>query len=623
MDFLKAIPQATGNGSEPLDFTNLPPNILDALIPGYSVISRYIATVFGIDISLFVSVACIVYAVWKGIGMLYRLARSTFYSTFVSSVWIDPYDNIFEMVMEWIAHEQQQMTTRYIEAKTQYGYGDDDDLDVDTGDSVGEDGMFNYMKWNARTPPRYEPYYGIYTFWFKGRPFQFSRSQKEQKNQISYGYGNDNDIIRINCIGRTAAPIRALLRHVKAWSLDRQKNSTTVRHPSSGYWSKTWARPSRPMDTVILENEQKAMIVSDMNEYLHPASPKWYAMRGIPYRRGYLFHGAPGTGKTSLSFALAGIFKVDIFCVSLQDPLMSESGLLGLFTRLPKRCIVLLEDVDSAGLQRDGVDVEEEVKPEKEKKKDKEKSDEKNKRQGISLSGLLNAIDGVASHEGRVLIMTTNHPEKLDPALVRPGRVDMKICFSLCKKEQIRELFVRMYAAGEDDPVMKKLEKLQMINGSLKKLDRSDIEKLAVDFAGRLAEDTFTPAEIQNHLMRYKKDPKAAVDKVQAWAEETIAEKKALEDKKNKAMEDRKKKLEEESKRKKAEEEEKEKAGQSKVSDVKSGEDASRDATKESSEEVDSKPSDDDSDQSGDDADSKDTDSDDSKDSGVTFFLSG
>ncbi|KAK3062875.1 hypothetical protein LTS18_003194 [Coniosporium uncinatum] len=65
---------------------------------------------------------------------------------------------------------------------------------------------------------------------------------------------------------------------------------------------------------------------------------------------------------------------------------------------------------------------------------------------GISLSGLLNAIDGVASHEGRVLVMTTNHPEKLDKALIRPGRVDMQIEFKNASRQQARDIFLRMYS---------------------------------------------------------------------------------------------------------------------------------------------------------------------------------
>ncbi|TQS31876.1 hypothetical protein Golomagni_07827, partial [Golovinomyces magnicellulatus] len=86
---------------------------------------------------------------------------------------------------------------------------------------------------------------------------------------------------------------------------------------------------------------------------LHPSTPRWYASRGIPLRRGYLFHGPPGTGKTSFSFALAGVFGIDIYVISLQDQSVTEEDLAVLFTSLPRRCVVLLEDIDTAGLRRE------------------------------------------------------------------------------------------------------------------------------------------------------------------------------------------------------------------------------------------------------------------------------
>ncbi|KAK1050708.1 hypothetical protein LTR33_014650 [Friedmanniomyces endolithicus] len=334
-----------------------------------------------------------------------------------------------------------------------------------------------------------------------------------------------------------------------------------------------------------------------MNEYLHPASPKWYATRGIPYRRGYLFHGPPGTGKTSLSFALAGIFGLEIYAISLQEPTLTEGDLMQLFNGLPRRCIVLLEDVDAAGLLRDGLsdaDQGSKKKHRKEKKKDevdstekveekKEDSTEPPKKDeaftlkdlarelkavsaprrgggggnrgkdsdgqstvGISLSGLLNAIDGVATHEGRVLIMTTNHPEKLDAALVRPGRVDRKVEFRLAMKEQVRELFVRMYAASDEVPEAGLISGAAAVgNGSLRALanghakgpgaaddgvelahlTRPELEELAEEFAGRVPDDQFTPAEVQNLLMRHKKEPRVALAKVDEWVKATLEEK--------------------------------------------------------------------------------------------------
>ena len=108
-------------------------------------------------------------------------------------------------------------------------------------------------------------------------------------------------------------------------------------------WHQVANRPVRDIRTVVLDEKQKLQVLADINEYLHPETPRWYANRGIPLRRGYLFHGPPGTGKTSLSFALAGIFGLDIHVISLLEPSLTEEDLSALFGSLPRRCIVLLE----------------------------------------------------------------------------------------------------------------------------------------------------------------------------------------------------------------------------------------------------------------------------------------
>jgi chaperone BCS1 len=149
--------------------------------------------------------------------------------------------------------------------------------------------------------------------------------------------------------------------------------------------------------------------------------------------------------------------------------------------------------------------------------------------------------------------MTTNHPEKLDAALVRPGRVDRRVEFKMAMKEQIRELFVRMYAGTEsvalDSSVIAAngstmngsanghLDK-KIPNGTLagghsdeKPITRSanvDLTELAEEFTSHVPDNLYTPADIQNHLMRYKKEPKVAVEKVDDWIEEMTMEKKKL-----------------------------------------------------------------------------------------------
>lgn len=620
MDFRKlarAVPSshAAQNFTDPLSLTDLPPNILETLIPGYSLISRYVYATFGFDPSLIVSVGLVALALMKGSSYLFAMLERAFRRCFMSSIYIDEHDDLFQMVMAWLAESQQFGSRRSLRAKTQTGAKAEDGADDIAGDALNENGIFDYTRWSARLPPRFEPYYGQNYMFHNGTLFFFKRSQRQgnQRVQVTFNGSAEDDLLQLDCIGRSTDPIKELLRTIKVWSLNRQRNTTTIRHPTpkdrarfGGSWTKTSSRPSRPMETVILDAEQKSMIIRDMNEYLHPASARWYAARGIPYRRGYLFHGPPGTGKTSLSFALAGIFGLEIYAISLQEPTLTEGDLLQLFNGLPRRCIVLLEDVDAAGLLRDRASDEKNKPRTKKEGKQTGKQGEEGKEKaaaaekgdnytlkdlarelkaistpaqrggppatmlqnngagpnrapgtGISLSGLLNAIDGVASAEGRVLIMTTNHAEKLDAALVRPGRVDRKVEFQLAAKDQIRELFVRMYAASDQVPDIELTLTDQLPNGHTKSsssnsssekpklngyanghvhalargenqlsvLSGGDLEELAVEFAAQLQDNTFTPAEIQNHLMKYKKEPRTAVQLARVWAENLLMEK--------------------------------------------------------------------------------------------------
>lgn len=413
--------------------------------------------------------------------------------------------------------------------------------------------------------------------------FFFTRYQKDNQRRslhFSYGKAADEEGITLTCVGFSTKPVRRLLELIKMKSFEKQKSMTKIRRPSGkesrygGAWYRISTRPSRPLETVALDKAQKERIVADVNEYLHPASPRWYATRGIPYRRGYLFHGPPGTGKTSLSFALAGIFGLDIHVISLLDSTLTESDLNRLFNSLPRRCIVLLEDIDTAGLLRDEKSDEAKADAEADKKskdstakKDDDaisakdlaialkaaqrKTKEDEAKKGISLSGLLNAIDGVASHEGRVLVMTTNHPEKLDDALIRPGRVDMQVEFKLASHAQIREIFVRMYSREEDNEVEKYGAGVAMLKAAHgdavansselkqrhgKQLSDSsvdvdvassvfqhgfppheELEAMAAEFASQIPEEQLSPADVQGFLLTRKKEPRRAVAEVTAW----------------------------------------------------------------------------------------------------------
>jgi chaperone BCS1 len=158
------------------------------------------------------------------------------------------------------------------------------------------------------------------------------------------------------------------------------------------------------------------------------------------------------------------VFGVDIYVLSLLDSNLTESQLVRLFSEVPARCIVLLEDVDAAGLKRvpepkaqsslnassGQLSIMNELRP------------IPKPATAISLSGLLNTVDGVSSQEGRILIMSTNAPDTLDKALVRPGRVDMQVAFELPKRAEMRELFLSLYNESFVEAVGKWIWKLVM-----------------------------------------------------------------------------------------------------------------------------------------------------------------
>jgi ATP-dependent Zn protease len=157
---------------------------------------------------------------------------------------------------------------------------------------------------------------------------------------------------------------------------------------------------------MFIDPEIRDEVLSDARRFF--ANGFWYTGMGIPHRRGYLLDGPPGTGKSSLILALASELNKPLYIINAQT--LSDDSLAEAFQRAQSG-IVVLEDIDTVTIT-------------KARQESPEGDDKVAPIASLSLSGLLNAIDGLYASEGRLLFMTSNKPQSLDPALVRPGRID-------------------------------------------------------------------------------------------------------------------------------------------------------------------------------------------------------
>jgi mitochondrial chaperone BCS1 len=262
---------------------------------------------------------------------------------------------------------------------------------------------------------------------------------------------------KITYFGRSQKTVIRLLREAYNTAFPEEDPRITVYGESWGNWDTLASPRYRSLESVILPNNTAEELLADIKKFI--ASEEWYAERGVPYRRGYLLYGAPGTGKSSIVHALASELKRNIYIMKLEAS-RDIIELTKAMHNVPNDAILLLEDIDCLIPKR-------------------EHSKESN---AISMASLLNILDGLCASEGRLLFMTTNHIDKLDPALIRTGRVDRRIEFKGATKDQARNIYKRFFPE-----------------------DKEGIEK----FANSIPDDT-PMSDLQSHLLRYSENRKKA-----------------------------------------------------------------------------------------------------------------
>jgi chaperone BCS1 len=407
------------------------------------------------------------------------------------------------MLLLWISsqsftqHARSSLaTTELASASTRFGRSNDGDTKQKT---------IYYTPWNGRFFIRYN-----------GHLLVFRREYRA-------GECTGREEVSVSCFSRSPRILRELLTECCIEYSKLVQGKTSLYEHQDGTWARSIVSGVRRISTVILNEGGKRELLKDIGDFLDQTARRWYSNRGIPYRRGYLLYGPPGTGKSSLSLSIAGHFGLDIYILSLSA--ITEDRLRDLFAKLPSRCVILLEDIDAVSSKRSR-DVETE--DSRQIVTGSHSQESKSVSGKVPLSALLNVIDGVASREGRVLIMTTNHITRLDKALIRPGRVDKKVELGLADKKMTADLFCFVFKPMEGDVALPKDVQSDVLVRSGENTEVHEaamslgeeikrVEQLAQEFAAKVPELEFSPAELLSFLMGYRQSPREAIDNVEIW----------------------------------------------------------------------------------------------------------
>lgn len=234
-----------------------------------------------------------------------------------------------------------------------------------------------------------------------------------------------------------------------------------------GEWNRLSVGAPRELASVILPGTTANDVKERIASFL--ARRDWYAERGVPWRIGFGLFGPPRTGKSSLVRAVARELQVPLYVLDLTGKDFADRELIVTLAKVPVGSIVLIEDIDAQIGERSP--------------------------SAVTLSGLLNALDGPLASEGRILFVTSNAPDTLDPALIGEGRIDVRVDFDYATREQAGGMFLRFFP---------------------------EHASLAAAFAAAIPDGIVPPAAIQEHLVARCDDAERAVSDAHLLARKEV-----------------------------------------------------------------------------------------------------
>ncbi|NXS62088.1 BCS1 protein, partial [Brachypteracias leptosomus] len=392
-----------------------------------------------------------------GVGTALALARKgaqwglvAFRRHYMITLEVPSKDKSYGWLLNWISHHAKH--TQHLSVETSY-------LQHESG--------------RVSTKFDFIPSPGNHFIWYRRRWIRVERSREQM---IDLHSGTPWESVTFTALGTDRHIFFNILQEARELALRQQEGGTIMYTAMGAEWRKFgFPRRRRPLSSVVLEEGVSERLVQDVKEFID--NPQWYTERGKALLGGYLLYGPPGCGKSSFITALAGELQYSICLLSLSDRSLSDDRLNHLLSVAPQQSIILLEDVDAAFISRDLA------------------AENLVKYQGmgqLTFSGLLNALDGVASAEARIIFMTTNYVDRLDPALVRPGRVDLKQHVGPCSHWQLTRMFQRFYPGQPPALAERFAEQALVVSREI------------------------SAAQVQGHFMLYKTDPEGAIANVRS-----------------------------------------------------------------------------------------------------------
>jgi len=284
--------------------------------------------------------------------------------------------------------------------------------------------------------PALIPAQGRHWFWHAGRPFIVYLYRADEKKSRAQ---RRTEWFTFVTLGRKQIFLQRFVHLIVECHRKKVAQTSLLYIRDDGYWERVLNYTPRALDSVILRSGEKEHLVQDIKNFR--ASRQRYARLGVPYHRGYLLYGPPGTGKTSLVSALADHFGMPVYVISLTE--FNDKTLMNAIHGVPRNSVILFEDIDcmKTGNARPG-------QQDAAKRSSPPAPDDKPNSAdqfGVTLSGLLNVLDGFSAPESVLFVMTTNQIETLDRALLRPGRIDYRLYLGKAAKEQKIELYRRFF----------------------------------------------------------------------------------------------------------------------------------------------------------------------------------